>query len=219
MIRNKNIKREDDDEEEDSDESDESDSEESSSDDSDRKNKIKGKVSEKLISAPTSKSKSEIQKEQKTTPKSNLDLLLDFDDSKINLIFYYVDFFHVFIDSIFPVAPLTPIMTPSLGGFLTPIVSNSSMMTVSDGIKEVSSSFTPVKKYELLNKVSGRGLKLEYRFTRSQHLVSSTLVNIELTFYNENNENIQNIRVGNKVCSEDILLQFEYSHRLAQLLN
>lgn len=94
---------------------------------------------------------------------------------------------------------MTPIMTPSLGGFLTPIMPSPAFATASDGIREVSTSFIPVKKYELLNKVSGRGLKLEYRFTRSQHLVSPALVNIELTFANEGTETIKDIRVGNKV--------------------
>lgn len=202
VISNKNIKMKNDYDEEDTDASDESDSEESSSNDSEPKNKMKESIPEKPKSATTSKSNREIQKEPKVASKSNLDLLLDFDDSKINLFIHLEYCCHMFIDSIFLVAPLTPIMTPSLGGFLTPIISNSSIMAVADGIKEVSSSFTPVKKYELLNKVSGRGLKMEYRFTRSQHLVSSTLVNIELIFYNESNEIMQNIRVGNKVCSK-----------------
>jgi AP-3 complex subunit beta len=94
---------------------------------------------------------------------------------------------------------MTPIMTPSLGGFLTPILP-CAFSKSSDGIKEILPSFIPIKKYGLLNKVSGHGLKMEYRFTRSEHLVNSSMVNIELMFTNESTESISNIRIGNKVC-------------------
>ncbi|XP_015608069.1 AP-3 complex subunit beta-1 isoform X2 [Cephus cinctus] len=121
--------------------------------------------------------------EMKEKPKSNLDLLLDLDD----------------------VTPMTPIMTPSLGGFLTPINS-----TLSNGVSEVSTSFIPTKKCELLNKISGKGLRVEYRFTRSQHLVSSHMVNIELTFTNEGSETIHDIQIGKKnlpsgMCLHDFM--------------
>lgn len=89
---------------------------------------------------------------------------------------------------------MTPIMTPSLGGFLTPI-----NLAMSNGIQQVSASFSPLQKTEILNKVTGRGLRVESRFTRSPHLVSAAMVNLELTFTNEGNEQIKNIRTGNKV--------------------
>lgn len=85
-------------------------------------------------------------------------------------------------------------MTPSLGGFLTPI-----SPTVADNIREVSTSYVPLQKTTLLNSITGHGLKIEYRFTRSQHLVSSSLVNIELMFLNESNNVIKEIQMGNKV--------------------
>lgn len=89
---------------------------------------------------------------------------------------------------------MTPVMTPSLGGFLTPI-----NPTVTDNVREVSTSYVPLKKTSLLNSITGHGLKIEYRFTRSQHLVSSSLVSIELTFLNESNNVIKDIQTGNKV--------------------
>lgn len=100
------------------------------------------------------------------------------------------------LTNIFTIAalPMTPIMTPSLGGFLTPINVN-----LANGIQEVSASFTPVRKTEILNKVTGRGLRVESRFTRSPHLVSASMVNLELTFTNEGNEPIKGIQTGNKV--------------------
>ncbi|KAI4503874.1 hypothetical protein M0802_001277 [Mischocyttarus mexicanus] len=121
-----------------------------------------------------------IKPEQKEKPKSNLDLLLDLDD----------------------VVPMTPIMTPSLGGFLTPI-----NPIASDGIREVSTSFIPVKKYEMLNSITGHGLKVEYRFTRSQHLVSPHLISIELTFTNDGNKQIKDIQIGNKKYSCPVIIK------------
>ncbi|XP_018400437.1 PREDICTED: AP-3 complex subunit beta-2 [Cyphomyrmex costatus] len=112
-----------------------------------------------------------VKQEVKEKPKSNFDLLLDLDD----------------------VIPMTPVMTPSLGGFLTPINS-----TITDSVREVSTSYVPLKKTTLLNSIVGHGLKIEYRFTRSQHLVSSSLVSIELTFSNENNDVVKEIQIGNK---------------------
>lgn len=91
---------------------------------------------------------------------------------------------------------MTPVMTPSLGGFLTPINS-----TIVDNVREVSTSYVPLKKTTLLNNIIGHGLKIEYRFTRSQHLISSSLVNIELTFFNESNNTIKEIQIGNKVSN------------------
>lgn len=91
---------------------------------------------------------------------------------------------------------MTPVMTPSLGGFLTPINS-----TIIDSVREVLTSYVPLKKTILLNSIIGHSLKIEYRFTRSQHLVSSSLVSIELTFSNESNDVIKEIQIGNKVSN------------------
>lgn len=94
---------------------------------------------------------------------------------------------------------MTPVMTPSLGGFLTPI-----NPTITDNVREVSTSYVPLKKATLLNNIIGHGLKIEYRFTRSQHLVSSNLVSIELTFTNESGNVIKEIEIGSKVISQII---------------
>lgn len=108
----------------------------------------------------------------------------------------------------FSVVPITPIMTPSLGGFLTPI----NAPTMSSGVTEVSASYIPTKTFELLNKISGKGLKVDFRFTRSQHLVSSAMTSIEMTFTNESGDEIKDIRVGSKVRRE-FATQFVSSDR------
>ena len=115
----------------------------------------------------------------KPKPKSNIDLLLDLDD----------------------VIQMTPVMPLSAGGFLSPISSS-----ITNDIREVSSSFIPMKKFELLNSITGHGLKIEYRFTRSQHLVSAYLVTNELTFTNEGNELIKEIHVGTKNLPKGMLI-------------
>ncbi|XP_017797871.1 PREDICTED: AP-3 complex subunit beta-2 [Habropoda laboriosa] len=117
--------------------------------------------------------------EVKEKPKSNIDLLLELDD----------------------VIPMTPVMPLSTGSLLTPTSSN-----VANDIREVSASFIPIKKSELLNNITGHGLKIEYRFTRSQHLVSSYLVTIELTFSNEGSEPIKDIQMGVKNLPKGMLI-------------
>ncbi|XP_060816353.1 AP-3 complex subunit beta-2 isoform X2 [Bombus pascuorum] len=104
-------------------------------------------------------------------PKSNIDLLLDLDD----------------------VIPMTPVMPLSTGSLLTPVNLN-----ITNDVREISASFISIKKSELLNTITGHGLKIEYRFTRSQHLVSAYLVTIELTFSNESSEPVKEIQIGVK---------------------
>lgn len=106
--------------------------------------------------------------------KSNLDLLLEFDDISV-----------------------APVLTPSLGGFLTPMAETTTNI-VTD-IQIVSTSSVITKPMELLNRISGRGLSITYRFTRNPHLFSSSMVNIGLIFTNHSNEDITNIRLGKKV--------------------
>ncbi|KAF2880489.1 hypothetical protein ILUMI_25696 [Ignelater luminosus] len=106
-------------------------------------------------------------------PKSNLDLLLDLDD-----------------------IPITPIMTPSLGGFLTPL--NNPTPNLASPIQVVPPSFIPTKGIELLDRINGQGLSITYRFTRNPHLFSSSMVNISLTFTNTSHDDITDIQLGKK---------------------
>lgn len=112
--------------------------------------------------------------------RSNLDLLLDLDD----------------------ISPSGPVMTPSLGGFLSPLVPGNmpiSRATAGTGGKYdlVGPSFTPSTQ-ELLNKITGHGLQINYRFTRGPHLFSAKMVSIELTLRNESHHDLENIRITNK---------------------
>lgn len=122
--------------------------------------------------------------------KSNLDLLLDLDD----------------------IPPIGPVMTPSLGGFLTP---GTPMMPgqltlqpqqACNRIELVGSSHTDFKHKELLNKVSGHGLQLSYRFTRAPHLYSAAMCSIELQFQNRSDLELTSIRMGQQNLSHGMQL-------------
>ncbi|EDO64201.2 AGAP003035-PA [Anopheles gambiae str. PEST] len=127
-------------------------------------------------SKPNNKSRGGEKKSATNAPgKSNLDLLLDLDD----------------------IPPIGPVMTPSLGGFLTPMAATNTA-GAGTGIELVGPSFIPIKKHELLNKVNGFGLGIEYRFVRSPHLYSSRMVSVELTFTNHGNVELVDIEMGKK---------------------
>ncbi|XP_017045957.1 AP-3 complex subunit beta-2 [Drosophila ficusphila] len=126
--------------------------------------------------------KQEKQAQEQAPPsKSNLDLLLDLDD----------------------IPPIGPVMTPSLGGFLTPgtplIAGQAAPLQpqhARNRVELVGPSHIEFKHKELLNKVSGHGLQLAYRFTRSPHLYSSTMCSIELQFQNRGDKEITSIHLA-----------------------
>ncbi|KAG5899451.1 hypothetical protein JTB14_015304 [Gonioctena quinquepunctata] len=104
--------------------------------------------------------------------KSNLDLLLDLED----------------IDNALPV------MTPSIGGFFTP----GTPIDMPSVIQVVQPVFINTKPMELLNRLNGKGLAATYRFTRSPHLYSPSMTNINIMFTNNSSEDIADIRIGKK---------------------
>ncbi|KAL1395446.1 hypothetical protein pipiens_011243 [Culex pipiens pipiens] len=113
----------------------------------------------------------------KAAEKNNLDLLLDLND----------------------IPPVGPIMTPSLGGFLTPMVgTHPENASSNDVVDLVGPSFIPTKSSELLNKVNGYGLGITFRFTRAPHLYSAKMISIELTFTNHGNVELTDIQLGQK---------------------
>ncbi|KAL9698815.1 hypothetical protein quinque_002256 [Culex quinquefasciatus] len=113
----------------------------------------------------------------KAAEKHNLDLLLDLND----------------------IPPVGPIMTPSLGGFLTPMVgTHPENASSNDVVDLVGPSFIPTKSSELLNKINGYGLGIAFRFTRAPHLYSAKMISIELTFTNHGNVELTDIQLGQK---------------------
>ncbi|XP_069948502.1 AP-3 complex subunit beta-2 isoform X2 [Cherax quadricarinatus] len=112
--------------------------------------------------------------------RSNLDLLLDLDDT--------------------PPAMDTPLLTPSLGGLLTPSPSSYPTQPLPPGasIQPASAKLVPTATHELLNRLSGGGLAVSCRFTRSPHLYSPRMTSVELSFTNNSSEEIRDISIGSK---------------------
>ncbi|XP_056646948.1 AP-3 complex subunit beta-1 [Diorhabda sublineata] len=104
--------------------------------------------------------------------KSNLDLLLDLDD----------------------IETPAPVMTPSFGGFFSPSIP----VDVPASIHVVQPVYHNTKTMELLNRINGKGLSATYRFTRSPHLYSPSMTNINLVFMNNSSGDIEDIRIGKK---------------------
>jgi len=107
--------------------------------------------------------------------KSNLDLLLDLED--------------------IPPSMPTPVLTPSLGGFLSP-TSTANPSSPSPNIGQPM--FVATTSTELLNKVTTGGVAVSYRFTRHPHLYAPRMVAIELTFINLSSEEVPVIKLGSK---------------------
>lgn len=107
--------------------------------------------------------------------KNNLDLLLDLDFNETG-----------------------PVMTPSIGGFLSPLTNNKIEEPSDSIIQTISPKFVPQTTSELLNRIKGNGLSITYRFTRSPHLFSPQMVSVEVVFTNSSNDEILDIRVGKK---------------------
>lgn len=124
--------------------------------------------------------KSKVQQQPASkSEKSNLDLLLDLGD----------------------IAPSGPVMTPSMGGFLTPMSNSflqSTALTTNSRYELIGPNFISLDKHELLNKINGHGLQINYRFTRAPHLYSAKMVSLELTFQNDSHNDLENIHLSDK---------------------
>lgn len=79
--------------------------------------------------------------------------------------------------------------------------------TVANRIDLVGPSYISYIHKELLNKLSGHGLQVSYRYTRSPHLYSSAMVSIELQFINQGTEEISNIQMGQKSLPPGMQMQ------------
>lgn len=103
-------------------------------------------------------------------------------------------------------------MTPSMGGFLTPMTPSAAATQTSNKIELVGPSSTSMKSLELLNKVNGYGLGITYKYSRTPHLFSSNMVSIELQFTNHGNVELTDIQCGSKNLPGGLLV-----HDFAQI--
>ncbi|XP_013411486.1 AP-3 complex subunit beta-2 isoform X2 [Lingula anatina] len=59
-------------------------------------------------------------------------------------------------------------------------------------------SFIPTKTYELLNRITGGGLSITYRFTRTVSIFSEKMASVELTLTNSSDKPVLNVKIGDK---------------------
>lgn len=59
------------------------------------------------------------------------------------------------------VSSVAPVLTPSMGGFFTPV--NPIGPTHTMAVQPAGPSFVPYKAIDLVNKLSGGGLSIQYR--------------------------------------------------------
>ncbi|KAK7499691.1 hypothetical protein BaRGS_00009032 [Batillaria attramentaria] len=120
------------------------------------------------------------------SPKPSADLLLDLDD---------------FGGGVSSSAPSSAAVTP--GDLLTPTAAlglspsagaaGDSMPSSSNIVQGIS--VTP-KSYELLHRISGSGLSITYKFTRTISVFSPKMVSIELNLVNNGEGPLSNIKLG-----------------------
>lgn len=82
-------------------------------------------------------------------------------------------------------------MTPSMNDYLNHVLESP--------IRVVQPVSTNGKSIELLNRINGNGLAVDYRFTRTSNLYSPKMVNLNVTFRNTTNESIDDIKFIKKV--------------------
>lgn len=167
-------------EESDDSETDSENDEDDENDDDDNKSiSLSSSEEPSVESKKTNNNKMESGKIEKK--KSNLELLLDLDD----------------------IPPMGPVMTPSLGGFLTPMSSDIQLL---DKIELVGPSYISTNLVELLNHTNGYGLGVTYRFTRAPHLFSASMIAIELVFTNNGNKELTDIKLDQSNLMNGMLL-------------
>lgn len=164
----------------DSEDSSEEDSSDEDSDDSDKKPPPKSKKSQ-VKSAPVKKPKTE-------PTKPSHDLLLDLDD--------FGPQGGGFASS--TGTPAGDLLTPSLAGSMSNMSLGSASMSTSNSMNLINPASIPAKVYELVNKITGKGLTITYKFTRTVSIFSPKMVSIEMTFVNTSDNTISGIHIDDK---------------------
>ncbi|XP_043235476.1 AP-3 complex subunit beta-2-like isoform X1 [Amphibalanus amphitrite] len=106
-------------------------------------------------------------------------------------------------------APLgTELLTPSLGGLLSPVAASGAAPATAkaDTIELVSAQFVPSEYRELVNPITGSGLQVRYRYTRAPHLYSAAMTSVELSFTNTTQQEMTDIHVGQKTLTAGLTL-------------
>ena len=132
--------------------------------------KPKAKPAKPDSSSSSSSSEGDAPPPAPPAPRTNLSLLLDLEETP-------------------PTLP-TPVLTPSLGGLLSP--------TPPPSTAPGQPMHLHAEPRELLNKLATGGVQVGLRFTRQPHLYSPTMVALELTFTNLSSEEVSEVKVGGR---------------------
>jgi hypothetical protein len=87
-----------------------------------------------------------------------------------------------------------PILSPSLADLANLGSSSGNYVNMSSSQYQ----YTSKKEYELLSKINGSGLQINYRFTRTPNKHSAKSVTIELKLNNQSNGDFTSFSIGNK---------------------
>lgn len=73
-----------------------------------------------------------------------------------------------------------------------------SLSSNSSTINVITPVFVPDKSFELLHRMSGKGLGARYHFPRQPCIYNSKMVSVHITFTNNSDQEIQNIQIGER---------------------
>lgn len=98
-------------------------------------------------------------------------------------------------------------LTPSMAGSLSNMSISDKGMSATSSMNFVQPPQIVPKTYELLNKISGNGLCVSYKFTRTISVFSPKMVSIELVFTNNKDDAISAIKIGDKKLQPGMEIQ------------
>ncbi|KAM3940045.1 AP-3 complex subunit beta-1 isoform 2-T2 [Leptodactylus fuscus] len=90
--------------------------------------------------------------------------------------------------------PKAAILSPSLLSDLQGL----SLSTSSPVINVCMPSFVPTKTYELLHRMSGKGLSANYHFPRQPCIFGAQMISVQITFNNSSDKKIEDIHIEEK---------------------
>ncbi|XP_076613966.1 AP-3 complex subunit beta-1 isoform X2 [Chaetodon auriga] len=131
------------------------------------------------VTAQKKKKKSDATSKPKVESKSKMEVsLLDLDD--------------------FSPAPTNASRYSALSSSLLSDLEGLSLSNVSSAVQVTTPSFGPVKSYELLHHMTGKGLSAKYHFPRQPCLYQPSMVAVQVTLTNSSDHSLEEIHVGDQ---------------------
>ncbi|XP_067838778.1 AP-3 complex subunit beta-1 isoform X2 [Heptranchias perlo] len=87
---------------------------------------------------------------------------------------------------------------PAMGSSLAADLKGLSLSSTSPVIDVTTPVFVPPKSYELLHRMSGKGLGAQYHFPRQPCIYNSKMVSVQITLTNNSDKEIRNIGIGER---------------------